>query len=150
MPPFPNVNLPQLNNIHIEVKDVGNAITKLKNNLSAGPDGLLPLFFKGIKNTITFPLTLLFTQLLYVACVPGIWKKAIITPVHKKGPTNAVTNYRPISITCVPSKLLERVVSSKIYSHLIHNNILHPQQHGFVRGKSTCTCLLYTSDAADE
>ena len=84
----------------------------------------------------------MFTQLLSVACVPKIWKQALITPVHKKGPTNVLTNYRPISITCVPCKLLERVVSSKIYSHLMRNNILHPEQHGFVRGKSTCTNLL--------
>jgi len=84
----------------------------------------------------------MFIHLLSVACVPGVWKKAIITPVHKKGPINLLTNYRPISIICVPCKLLERIVSNKIYSHLMHNNILHPEQHGFVPGKSTCTNLL--------
>ena len=142
IPPLINCNVPQLSDIHVHVQDVETAITKLKNNLCAGPDGLPPLFFKRVKDTIAFPLTLMFTQLLSVACVPKIWKQALITPVHKKGPTNVLTNYRPISITCVPCKLLERVVSGKIYSHLMHNNILHPEQHGFVRGKSTCTNLL--------
>ena len=66
----------------------------------------------------------------------------MITPVHKKGPTNLLTNYRPISITCVPSKILERIVS-KIYNHLINNNNFHfADQHGFVCGRLTCTNLL--------
>jgi len=74
--------------------------------------------------------------------VPDIWKKAVVTPVHKKGPTTAVSTYRPISVMCVPCKILERVVVSKINNHLIENNILCSKQHGFVRGHSTCTNLL--------
>ena len=92
-PPLLYRNVPQLNYIHVNVHDVVTAISKLKNNLSAGPDGLPPLFFKRVKHVIAFPLTLMFTQLLSVACVPGIWKKAIITPIHKKGPTNVLQTH---------------------------------------------------------
>ena len=53
----------------------------------------LPYFFKRVKHVIAFPLTLMFTQLLSVACVPGIWKKAVITPIHKKGPTNVLQTH---------------------------------------------------------
>jgi len=53
-----------------------------------------------------------------------------------------LSNFRPISITCVSCKLLERLITSKIYDHLVHNNIINSNQHGFVRGKSTCTNLL--------
>ena len=53
-----------------------------------------------------------------------------------------LSNYRPISITCVTCKLRERIVTSKINDHLVNNNIISNCQHGFVRGRSTCTNLL--------
>ena len=57
------------------------------------------------------------------------WKKAVITPVHKKGPTTTCSNYRPISITCVTSKLLVRVIANQIRNYLVGNNLLHSAQH---------------------
>ena len=87
--------------------NVLSAIRKLKPNLSSGPDGLPPLLFKHLQASIARPLALLFTQLLSVGVVPDTWKQAIIVPVFKKGPTSNVANYRPISLTCVASKLME-------------------------------------------
>ena len=141
-PQFPKFTVPKLGSVEFCEQDVVAAINKLKSNLSAGPDGLPPLLFKRIKYAIANPLTLLFKQMLSVASVPEVWKTAIVTPVHKKGPTNVLSNYRPISITCVPCKLLERIVINAIYKHLIDNDILCNDQHGFVRGRSTCTNLL--------
>ena len=121
---------------------VCKAINKLKSNLSSGPDGLPPLLFKQLKDSLAEPLSLVFTQLLSVSEVPGSWKSAIIVPVFKKGAVGDISNYRPISLTCVASKIMERIVSSQIFDHLLANNVLHPEQHGFFRGRSTCTNLL--------
>ena len=52
-------------------------------------------------------------QLLSVAAVPQDWRNAVITPVLKKGFAGSVTNYRPISLTSVINKILERVISRK-------------------------------------
>ena len=71
--------------IDVHESDVIVAITKLKSNLSAGPDSLPPLLFKHLKYSIVVPLTLMFRQFLSVAYVPDEWKNAIVTPVHKKG-----------------------------------------------------------------
>ena len=49
---------------------------------------------------------------------------------------------RPISLTRVASKIMERIVSSQILDHLLANNLLHPEQHGFLRGRSTYTSFL--------
>ena len=57
-----------------------------------------------------------------------------------KGAINVPANCRPISITCVPCKLLERAVVSKIYEHLVRNNLLWRKQHGFIA--ATCTNIL--------
>ena len=131
-----------LETIEVSEIDIVTSINRLKSNLTCGPDGLPPMLFKQIKNSLIVPLTIIFNQLLSVAAVPEVWKKAIITPVFKKGAAGNVCNYRPISITCVASKIMERIISNKIMEHLNINSILHPAQHGFLKGRSTCSNLL--------
>ena len=99
-----------LESIVFDERSVLLAIRKLKPNLCSGPDGLPPLLFKQLQSVIAKPLTLLFTQLFSVGVVPEIWKQAIISPVFKKGATSNVANYRPVSLTCVASKIMERVI----------------------------------------
>ena len=66
----------------------------------------------------------------------------MIIPVHKKRPTTVCSNYRPISITCVTSKIQERIIANQIKDHFLSNNLLHEAQHGFLTSRSTCTNLL--------
>ena len=79
---------------------------KLKSNCSPEPDGFLPIMFKRLKYCLTGPLALVFNQLLSVGCVPPEWLAAYIVPVHKKRVTGDITNYCPITLTCVTSKIL--------------------------------------------
>ena len=130
-----------LTSVNIAESDVLFAINRMKNNLSS-PDDLPPVLFKKLKQVLVFPLTLLFNQLLSVAAVPRDWKNAVIIPVLKKGFAGSVTNYRPISLTSVISKLMERVISRKIAEYLISSNLLSDAQHGFLKVRSPCTNLL--------
>jgi len=84
----------------------------------------------------------MFSQLFSVSVVPFDWKSAVITPVYKKGEAGKVCNYCPISLTCVPSKIMERVIARQMYEHLKAHDILHRAQHGFCNGRSTCTNVL--------
>jgi len=77
-----------------------------------------------------------------VGAVPPEWKNAFITPVHKTGAAGLVQNYRPISLTCVARKIMERIVCRRIFDRLYNNNILHRPQHGFLKNRSTKTNLL--------
>ena len=131
-----------LDSVTIDESDVLSSISRLKNTLSAGPDNFPPLLFKKLKHCLSKPLAVLFNQLLSVGHVPYDWLKAIIVPVFKKGVAGQLCNYRPISLTCVPSKILERVLVQAIHAHLCNNNILHSSQHGFCKGRSTTTNLL--------
>ena len=122
--------------------NVTAAIRKLKSNLSSGPDGLPPLLYKRTCCSLARPLALLFTQLLSVSVVPDTWKTAIVTPVFKKGLSTDVANYRPISLTCVASKIMERIIVDQMTSFLADTNVINRAQHGFVKGLSTTTNLL--------
>jgi len=105
-----------------------------------------PTVFKRLKHCIAEPLAMLHTQFLSVAAVPAEWTGAIITPVFNNGPAGNVCNYRPISLTCVPSKVMERVIAQQISDHLMSNNILHHAQHGFCKGRSTTNLLESLND----
>jgi len=69
-------------------------------------------------------------------------ERGIIVPNQKTGSVKIITNHRFISVKCVTCKIFERIIANKIHHHLIVNNLLQPSQHGFIRGRSTCTNLL--------
>ena len=74
--------------------------------------------------------------------LPPIWKKANISAIFKKGEKKKTENYRPISLTCVPCKLMEKLVRDIIVRHMTENNLFSNAQHGFIKGKSCVTQLL--------
>ena len=64
-----------------------------------------------------------------------------MTPIFKKGHRYDPANYRPISLTCVVSKIMEHVVCSNIMNFASRHNILYKLQHGF-RDKRSCETQL--------
>ncbi|XP_060561384.1 uncharacterized protein LOC132721143, partial [Ruditapes philippinarum] len=75
---------------------------------STGLDGIGPKFLKMSSKIISKPLEKIFNLSISNGIFPSIFKKAKVTPIHKKGNKNEVSNYRPISILPVLSKILER------------------------------------------
>lgn len=86
----------------------------------------------------------IFSSSLNSGTLPSDWKKACVAPVFKKGNTNDAANYRPISLTCVCSKLLEHIICHHIRDHLDQYSILSKLQHGFRSGHSCVSQLLIT------
>ncbi len=97
---------------------------------------------KETKSAVIKPLKIIFEKSMTERKLPEIWKKANVSAIFKKGPRQKPENYRPISLTSVPGKLMERLIRDKIVSHMTENNIFSPVQHGFVKGKSCTTQLL--------
>ena len=64
--------------------------------------------------------------------------------MYKKGPKDLLTNYRPISLLCLVSKLLEQIVFSRIRGYLL--NIISECLHGIIPGKCCTTQLIQTVD----
>ena len=66
----------------------------------------------------------------------------MVIPSHKKGPTNDVNNYRPISLLSVFSKILEKLMVVRLTTYLELYEIIYPNQFGFRQGYSTSHSLI--------
>jgi hypothetical protein len=122
-------------------KEVSEIIRSLKPKKSAGWDELSPFLLKRSANFIVNPLTYLINQSLKEGIFPDLLKYAIVKPVPKKSNMNTADNLRPISLLPTFSKVFERVVFNRLYTHLERNEILSPSQFGFRRGKCTADAI---------
>lgn len=124
-----------------------NAICEMKENCSAGPDGLEPKFVKLAAHILMYPLADLFNLSLSTHCIPSIWKCAQVVPLFKGGDSTEVNNYRPISIISVISKIFEKLIFYQLFYYVTQANILSPYQSGFRPNFSTTTAILkFTND----
>ena len=74
--------------------------------------------------------------------VPEDWRLASVTPIYKKGRKEDLGNYRPVSLTSVPGKVMEQIILREITQHLWDNCGIMPSQHGFIRSRSCLTNLI--------
>ena len=119
---------------------MADLLRNLDVNKALGPDGIPARVLKECANELAPSLCYLFNKSLSLSVVPSQWKLAHVVPIHKKGSKEHVSNYRPVSLLCILSKVLERCVFNRLYKHLAP--VLQDAQHGFIRGRSTVTELL--------
>jgi hypothetical protein len=125
-------------------------IKKLRKEAAPGPDEITPGMLKMLEDEVLLPLEIIFNKSLSTAQVPLEWRTANVTPIFKKGTKGDPGNYRPVSLTSVPCKMLEAIV----LSHLMENNLIGDSQHGFMPGKSCASNLVefmdFVTDAVDK
>ena len=141
----PNVqpyNGQSLANIHLTDCEVAQALQNLDPNKACGPDNIPGRILKETAREITSIFCRLFNLSLTLGVFPAAWKRAKITPIFKQEDPSLPSNYRPISLLCITSKIFERCVFNHCYNHL--SQFLSESQHGFVKGRSTETQLLET------
>ena len=135
-----------INHDFLSSGNVLKRINKLNSDKSAGPDGIHPLVVKNCATSFSVILSGIFKRSFETGTVPQAWKDANITPIFKKGKRTEAANYRPISLTAVPCKLMESMIRDILLEHLDKNDLITPEQHGFVMKKSCTTNLLETID----
>ena len=102
----------------INAQLVEKYIKKLKPSKSEGPDNCHPKFLQETIDEVTEPLSILFNKSLKEGKIPEQWRLANVVPLHKKGPKSNPENYRPISLTSVVSKMMEKIFRDKIMVHM--------------------------------
>ena len=121
---------------------VAMKIRDMKDNKSPGVDGIPPKLLLEIVEQISIPLAAVFNLSLEEGIVPLEWKEANIIPLFKKGSRNKSENYRPVSLTSVICKLLERLIKDHMVDFLVKNKLINPSQHGFFKARSCLTNML--------
>jgi len=109
-------------------------------------DRIYPLVVKNCASAFSVTFSVIFSQSFASGKVPDGWRLAQISPIFKKGSRSSPNNYRPISLTSVSCKLMERIMRDVMLEHLYSNNIIASEQHGFVMKKSVVTNLIETVD----
>ena len=130
----------------IEIFYVIKQLSTLKTNKSTGLDRISARLLKDAATVIAPTLTQIFNHSLKSSTFPQIWKDGKVTPIFKSGDHSNMSNYRPITVLPILSKILERFVHKQIYNHLSENNILSPQQFGSRPKLSTSTALAFFTD----
>ena len=135
-------NGPVLDLINVDVGAVRNLLLKQR-SLAAGPDGIPGLFYNRLASVLASPLTIIYQQSLHQRSIPDMWRKALIIPLYKgKGSKDRADSYRPISLSDVACKILERLIVDQIKTFWMQNNLICHEQHGFIPCRSTVSNLL--------
>ncbi|CAM5129697.1 unnamed protein product [Natator depressus] len=130
----------------VEKEVVRDYLGKLDLHKSMGPDALHPRVLKELADLIAEPLSIIFENSWRSGEVPEDWKKASVVPIFKKGKKEDPGNYRPVSLTSVPGKIMEQVLKESIMKHLEERKVIRDSQHGFTKGKSCLTNLIAVCD----
>ena len=131
-----------LTTITIIKDDIAKILKTLHPRKAAGLDAIHPAVLREIAEIISKPLQIIYQRSLDNAILPKKWLQAGVIPIFKKGATTDAGNYRPVSLTSVLCKVLERIIVCHILRHLNTNQLYAAQQHGFLPKKSITTNLL--------
>ena len=115
LPSFTHKTTSRLASLSFTCEEVENVLNCLSNNKATGPDGIGNLILKRLSKSLSQPLCKLFNYSLQSGQFPTSWKVANVSPVFKKIDNKNPQNYRPISLLPNISKVLERLVYSKLY-----------------------------------
>ena len=130
--------------IFVEIQDI---ISGLDNSKSSGPYSLPVKLLKVLNPQISELLAQIFNESLSVGIFPDKLKSAKVIPIHKKGSPTDRSNYRPISLLSVFSKIFEKLMQRRLYDFLDKRNIFYPLQFSFREKHSTNHALISMTEA---
>ncbi|PKU40459.1 rna-directed dna polymerase from mobile element jockey- hypothetical protein [Limosa lapponica baueri] len=111
-----------------------------------GSDGIHLRVLRKLAEVIAGLLSIIFERSWRTGKVPEDWRKANVIPVFKKGKKKDPGNYRPVSLTSIPGKVMERLILGAILEHMEEKKAIRSSQHGFTKGKSCQTNLIASYD----
>ena len=133
---------PLLSTVSFSPQEVFAQLSSVDISKACGPDAIPGFLLKASAEFISSPLSFFFTTSLRTAKLPKDWVTANTVPVFKRDDRSVVKNYRPISLTSLVIKTMERIIYSNIVSVLESHNRISSCQFGFRKGCSTSHLLL--------
>ena len=136
--------IPTIGTINITTSGVAKQLSRLKADKAYGPDGISPWFLKENGQEISKVLSNIYQDCIETGTVSIQWKHANVCAIHKKGKKSDLSNYRPVSLTCIATKVLEHIGHRHAMNHLSECGVLTDYHHGLRARRSTETQLICT------
>ena len=121
----------RLSQLDFNVDNIIEIIRTLNPNKAHGHDGISIRMILLSGESIVKPLYLLFKNCFEASTFPLEWKKGNVMSIFKKGNKQEVSNYRPISLLPVVSKIFERIIFDAFFNYMDQNNFFNPNQSSF-------------------
>ena len=146
VPPMIPIVRCTMKQIHFRDRVTNRVLKRLKTNKSSGPDGIPPMVLKNCRSSLSTPLSRLYHLSYSSGSFPSAWKLANVQPVPKKGSRSDPSNYRPIAVTSILAKVMERIIKQNLMDYLESNGLIHDSQYGFRSKRSTGDVMAYLTE----
>ena len=113
---------------------------------SMGPEELHAQVLRELVGVTAEPLSAIYQRSWLSGEVPENWRLADVTPIYNKGHKEDPRNYRAVSLTSVPGKVMEQIIMGEITWHMHGTQGIRPSQHGFMKGRSCLTNFISFND----
>ena len=123
-------------------EEIGDIIKSIESNKSPDIYGLPPKLIKLAANSLSDILADIFNSSFENGVFPQLLKSACVIPIFKSGSRMVMSNYRPVSLLPILSKIIEKLMQNRLMKFLIENKILYEHQFGFQKDKSTTLAIL--------
>ena len=101
-------------NVEITELKVKNKIRELQENGAQGPDDISAKILELAVEQLVKPLCHIYRLSLTTGEIPNDWRHARVAPIYKKGPKGEAGNYRPVSLTSIPCRILESMIKDDL------------------------------------
>jgi len=126
----------------VEEDCVRDCLSDLDTHKSMGLDGMHPRVMRELADVIAESLSIIFERSWRKGEVPEDWRKASVTPVFKKGKKEDPGNYRLVSLTSIPGKMMGQIILEVIINQVEEKKAIRGSQQGFSKGKSNLTNMI--------
>ncbi|KFQ13557.1 RNA-directed DNA polymerase from mobile element jockey, partial [Leptosomus discolor] len=108
----------------VSEEQVRDCLKNLKVFKSMGPDEIHPRDLSQLADQVARPLSMLFEKSWQSGEMPTDWKRGNITPIFKKGKKEELGNYRLVSLTSVPGKVMEQILLKVLVWHMENMEVI--------------------------